>query len=111
VEFGGSDGIRDRGLLESALARPLASFGGENLYATAFERAAALMESLIRNHGFVDGNKRVAIMATAFWLEREGYLLEADEEDLYLTTMAAAEGRIALEEIAGWLERNARRRG
>ena len=60
-EFGGSSGIRDRGLLESALARPLASFGGRNLYDTPFKRAAVLAESLAPYHGFVDGNKRTAM--------------------------------------------------
>ena len=104
AEFGGSDGVRDRGLLEAALARPLASFGGELLYPTPFMRAAALLESLVRNHGFIDGNKRVAIMTTAFWLEREGFAIEASQDELYEKTMQAAQGQLTLDAIAAWLE-------
>ena len=57
-KYGGSDGLRDSGLLESAIARPFQSFGGEDLYPSIFEKAAALGESLIINHPFIDGNKR-----------------------------------------------------
>ncbi len=59
VKYGGSDGIRDEGLLESALARPYQTFGGNDLYQTIYEKAAAIMESVIINHPFVDGNKRM----------------------------------------------------
>jgi death-on-curing protein len=83
----------------------MASFDGALLYATPFMRAAALLESLVRNHGFIDGNKRVAIMAAAFWLEREGYGLVVSQEDLYERTMEAAQGRLPLDQIAAWLEK------
>jgi death on curing protein len=102
-EFGGSTGIRDRGLLESALARPLASFGGGNLYDTPFKRAAALAESLVLNHGFVDGNKRTAIYAMAAWLEREGYVIEAERGGLRDLALAIASHELSMDEIAVWL--------
>ena len=103
-EFGGSPGIRDRGLLESALARPLASFGGRNLYDTPFKRAAAVAESLVLNHGFVDGNKRTAMYAMAAWLEREGYVIDAERGGLRDVALAIASHELSLEQIATWLE-------
>jgi death-on-curing protein len=107
-EFGGSTGIRDRGLLESALARPLASFGGRNLYDTPFKRAAAVAESLVLNHGFVDGNKRTAMYAMAAWLEREGYAIEAERGELRDLALTIASHGISLEQIAAWLEQRSK---
>jgi death-on-curing protein len=107
-EFGGSNGIRDRGLLESALARPLASFGGKNLYDTPFKRTAALAESLVLNHGFVDGNKRTAMYAMAAWLEREGYVIEAERGALRDLPLAIASHELGVEQIAAWLEQRSK---
>lgn len=103
TEFGGSKGIRDRGLLESALARPLASFGGKNLYDTPFKRAAALVQSLGLNHGFVDGNKRTALYAMAAWLEREGHVIEAARGELRDLALSIASHKLSTEQIATWL--------
>jgi death-on-curing protein len=103
TEFGGSQGIRDRGLLESAIARPLATFGGKNLYDTPFKRAAALAESLVLNHGFVDGNKRTAMYAMAAWLEREGYVIKAARGELRDFALAIASHDFNTEQIAAWL--------
>jgi death-on-curing protein len=107
-EFGGSNGIRDRGLLESALARPLASFGGKNLYDTPFKRAAALAESLVLNHGFVDGNKRTAMYAMAAWLDREGYVIEAERGALRDFALAIASHELSTEQISAWLEQRSK---
>ena len=103
TEFGGSQGIRDRGLLESAIARPMATFGGKNLYDTPFKRAAALGESLVLNHGFVDGNKRTAMYAMAAWLEREGYVIEAARGELRDLALAVASHELSTVQIAAWL--------
>jgi death-on-curing protein len=103
TEFGGSQGIRDRGLLESAIARPLAAFGGKNLYDTPFKRAAALAESLVLNHGFVDGNKRTAMYAMAAWLEREGYVIDAARGELRDLALSIATHELGTEQIAAWL--------
>ena len=108
-EFGGSTGIRDRGLLESALARPLASFGGRNLYDTPFKRAAAVAESLVLNHGFIDGNKRTAMYAMAAWLEREGCVIEAKRGELRDLALAIASHEFSLEQIAAWLEQRSKK--
>jgi death on curing protein len=103
TEFGGSQGIRDRGLLESAIARALASFGRKNLYDNPFKRAAALAERLVLNHGFVDGNKRTAMYAMAAWLEREGYVLEAARGELRDFALAIAAHKLSAEQVANWL--------
>jgi len=103
TEFGGSQGIRDRGLLESAIARPLAAFGGKDLYDTPFKRASALAESLVMNHGFVDGNKRTAMYAMAAWLECEGHVIEAARGELRDLALAIARHELTTEQIAVWL--------
>lgn len=108
-QFGGSSGFRDRGLLESALARPLATFGGKQLYPSPFKRAAALAESVVLNHGFVDGNKRTAMYAMAAWLDREGYTIEAARGELRDLALAIAQRKLGIEEIATWLEKRGRR--
>ncbi len=103
-EFGGSPGIRDRGVLESAIGRPLATFGGKNLFATPFKRAAAVAESIVLNHGFVDGNKRTAMYAMAAWLEREGYAIEAKRGELRDLALTIAAHGFTIDQIAAWLE-------
>ena len=107
-EFGGSSGIRNRGLLESALARRLAWVDGRNLYDTPFKRAAALAESLVLKHGFVDGNKRIAMYAMAAWLEREGYVIEAARGELRDLALAIASHELSMEQIAAWLEQRSK---
>ena len=110
VEFGGAEGIRDRGELEAALARPLAGFGRLQLFTTPFARAAALMESLLRNHGFVDGNKRTAVMAAAFWLEREGYVLEASQSQMVEAVVSVTERQLSHEKLTLWFEAHVRQK-
>lgn len=79
-KYGGSDGLRDSGLLESAIARPFQTFGGADLYTSIFEKAAALGESLIINHPFIDGNKRTGAVAMAALLQETGIMICANEE-------------------------------
>src|SRR5438309_3746270 len=86
-DFGGSRGIRDIGLLESAIARPFQTFGGEELYKTPFDKAAALGESLIINHPFVDGNKRTGFLAIVSLLIEYGIEVNADSASLYQFTI------------------------
>src|SRR4029077_18701393 len=107
-EFGGSPGVRDSGLLQSAIARPLATFGGKQLYDTPFKRAAALAESLVLNHGFVDGNKRTAMYAMAAWLEREGYVVEAARGELRDLALSIASHSLGAQQVAEWLEQRSR---
>ena len=104
ADTGGADGLRDRGMLQSALARPAASFAGQDLYVSLSEKAAALMHSLVSNHAFVDGNKRVAIAATELFLLANGHRLEADTDALEQLTLAAAASEFGREEIRIWIE-------
>lgn len=106
VETGGASGIRDLGLLEAAVARPQATFDGEDLYADLATKAAALMASLVGNHPFVDGNKRVGIAAAAIFLQRNGQRLTATNEALEAITLAVALGHMTVEEIAAWFANN-----
>jgi death-on-curing protein len=101
---GGSGGVRDMGLLESALARPQATFEGEDLYPDLWDKAADLMESLIKNHPFVDGNKRSALTAVGLFLELNGYTLTASNEEVLEFTQRAAVGEVNIESMAVWLK-------
>lgn len=105
VETGGSPGVRDLDLLASAVGRPQASYGGQDLYPTIFDKAAALLDSLVRNHPFVDGNKRVGITAAGIFLRRNGYRLTASNTDLEHFTLRVARSETTVEEIADWLRR------
>ena len=98
--FGGSDGVRDMGLLESALLRPQTGY-----YDTLSLQAAALLQSLIQNHCFVDGNKRVAFSATAIFLRMNGYGLkiEAESGESFLIN-EVIQKRAPIADIATWLE-------
>ena len=105
ARFGGSDGIRDHGALESALARPRSGYYGDLI-----QEAAALWESLSQNHPFVDGNKRVAVTVTAAFLRVNGYRLEFDDLDGFSFLMDLYEtGRMRFEEVDRWLRQHATR--
>ncbi len=98
--FGGSSGIRDVGLVESCLARPRSGY-----YASLSEQAAALMQSLARNHAFVDGNKRMAFALTAVFLRMNGYTLRVTpEEGEGFVVGRIIAGQTDLDEITDWLE-------
>jgi death-on-curing protein len=105
--FGGSTGILDEGLLDSALARP------ENRFAygkpTIFELAAAYAFGLIKNHAFVDGNKRIGFAAAVIFLELNEYIFEAAESDAVLRTLALAASEMTESQYADWLKANSRR--
>lgn len=105
AESGGASGIRDFGALESALAQPEMTFGGQDLYPTLAEKAAALAYSLVMNHPFVDGNKRVAHAAMEIFLVLNGYEIDAsvdEQEELFLNL---ASGKIKRQELVEWLEK------
>ena len=105
-ETGGSHGVRDLNMMMSALGRVQASFDNQDLYPGLFSKAAALMDSLIRNHPFVDGNKRTGVTAAGLFLHRNGYRLVADSNNLVEMTMRIAESQTSLDELAIWFENN-----
>jgi death on curing protein len=102
TETGGGHGVRDLGMLLSALGRPQATFDEKELYPDLFSKAAALMDSLVRNHPFVDGNKRTAIIAAALFLKVNGYQLVVENEKMVWFTLACAQSQLSLDEIAYW---------
>ena len=92
--------VRDLGLLDSALHRPTATLWGRDAYATIDEKAAALLDSLVRNHPLVDGNKRLGWLATLVFLDINGHWIEAPDDDAYQLVMAVAAGELSLKETA-----------
>lgn len=94
THYGGADGVRDMGLLESALAQPSAAFGGQYAHEGLFAMAAAYLYHIAGNHPFIDGNKRTALLAALVFLDLNGISLEQDSEQLYELTMGIAEGSI-----------------
>jgi death on curing protein len=105
---GGSHGVRDLGALLAATARPQATFGGNDLYPAIHDKAAAVLESLIRSHPFMDGNKRTAITAAGLFLRRNGQVLSAEQETLYVFTIRMATGEADFAEAREWLVQHTR---
>jgi death-on-curing protein len=103
AEHGGTSGLRDEGLLESALARPQQLYAYGNPPPDQAALAATLAYGLARNHPFVDGNKRTAYTACLTFLALNQTKIMAKAEDRYLTFLALAEGHLTAEELAGWL--------
>lgn len=106
ADYGGSSGLRDEGLLESALGKPV------NLFAygkpTLFALAASYAVGIVKNHPFVDGNKRTGFVAAAAFLDSNGIELVASEADATLKTLGLAAGEISEEEYAYWLKANSK---
>lgn len=104
AEHGGDTGIRDEGLLESALALPIKYYKyGE---ADVFALAATYAHALLTNHPFVDGNKRVALVTTGVFLELKGYRLTASEQDTVMAIVSLVKGEMKVEGFADWLRLN-----
>ena len=106
-EFGGLAGVRDIGLLESALDRPRNQLAYEKT--DLFELAATLCVGVTKNRPFIDGNKRTALLATRAFLFLNGFALEPGEEDEVLTMVAVADGSMREQELGAWLRRNSSR--
>ena len=101
--FGGSDGIRDEGLLESALASPFQTFGGEPVYPSVQSKAAQLGFGLIRNHPFVDGNKRIGAHVMLVFLELNGIELHYDQQELIDIILSVASGETDRQGLLQWI--------
>ena len=102
-QTGGEDGIRDVGLLESALAACYATFDGKELFPTKEEKAARLCAGLVSNHAFVDGNKRIGIYVLLTFLEVNGITLEATDEELVEIGLALAQSKMKYEDLLQWI--------
>jgi death-on-curing protein len=103
---GGASGIRDLGALESAVAQPRASFGGDDLHPTLIEKAGALGFALAQDHPFVDGNKRVAHAAMATFLLLNGAEIGATVDEQEHLMLALASGRVSRNELVDWLRQH-----
>jgi len=101
ARFGGASGVRDRGLLESALARPHHRWAYEQ--ASIFDLAATYAHGIVKNHPFIDGNKRAGFLAAALFLEANGVRFNAREEDVVVQTLALAASALSAEAFAAWL--------
>lgn len=110
ARYGGSAGCRDRGGVEAAVARPQMTFGGEDLYEDHAAKAAALLHSLVMNHPFVDGNKRVGAHAALLYLRANELDLRFSPAQLTELTLATARGEMSAEAIAIWFRQRTRYR-
>ena len=107
-EYGGAHGLREKGGLDSALARPRMTFGGEDLHPEVADKAAALWHSLVMNHPFTDGNKRIGAMAAELFLGLNGVDLLSTDDELVAATLATARGEMSAEALAIWIRQRSR---
>lgn len=105
--YGGSTGLRDLGLLKSALAMPQATFDGNYLHETSFEMAAAYLFHIARNHPFLDGNERTALACALLFLRLNGSRIVAAEDEIYELVIGTVEGRTSKAAIAVFFEEHA----
>lgn len=106
ASFGGSKGVRDYSLLEAAIARPYQTFDGIELYPTPIDKAAAVLESILTNHPFVDGNKRTGYVLMRLMLLKSNTDINANEETKYDFVINVAEGKSDFDTIKAWLLKN-----
>jgi death-on-curing protein len=102
-QYGGSPELRDLGLLESALAAPKQTMFGEDLYPDVAAKSAILVFSLVKNHPFVDGNKRVGFLCLMRFLQVNGYALDATNDELYQFTLDVATSVLDKEQVTAWM--------
>ena len=105
-KFGGKSGIRDKSSLESAISRPFQTFDKKELYPNPIEKSAALIESIIKNHPFIDGNKRLGYVLMRLLLMENGLDIEIDEESKYRFVIQIAKGDLKFDEICDWIKNN-----
>jgi death-on-curing protein len=106
---GGTFGIRDENLLMSSLNQPFQTFAGVELYPSVEEKAGKLLETIIKNHPFVDGNKRTAYVLFKLYLYRNNLKIIASEDEKYNFVMAIAEGKYNFEKIVEWIRKNTKK--
>jgi death on curing protein len=106
AETGGAHGVRDLGMLLSALGRPQTTFEDQELYPDLFTKTAAVMDSLVRNHPFVDGNEHTAIATAGIFLWTNHYRLVVENEEMVRFTLACAQAQLSLVEMTDWFKQH-----
>ena len=106
--FGGLKGVRDKELLDSALSRPYQTFDGKELYPTPFDKAAAILESIVKNHPFRDGNKRTGYVLARLLLMSEQVDINAEQEEKYQFVISISKAELNFDQIKKWLEKNSK---
>lgn len=101
--FGGVQGVRDKKLLESSVLRPYQTFDSQELYPGCIDKASAIIESIVKNHPFIDGNKRTGYTLMRLLLLNEGMDIEASEDEKYSFVIGIAEGKLEIDEIKEWI--------
>ena len=104
-KYGGSSGIRDIGMLKSAIGRPFATFNGEDLYSDIYTKSAALIQS-IANHPFVDGNKRTSFVTAAVFLRLNRYLFEVPQKEVVGYILRVVNENLSVDEISAWIKKH-----
>jgi len=107
--YGGSKGLRDNGLLQSALSMPMASFGGSFLHQDIFEMAAAYLYHIVKNHPFIDGNKWTGAVSALTFLALNGYKLKATQDDFEAMVLSVASSKMEKERVAEFIRKYASR--
>lgn len=102
--YGGEPGLRDTGLLDSALAQPKITFGGKYVHKTLFDKAAAYGFHVCKNHPFIDGNKRVAFVLMDIFLQKNGWEIVSPEEEAFRMMMDLASGKLTKVRLSSWLK-------
>ena len=105
-QFGGNPHLRDKVLLKAAIERPFTTFDGNDLYPELTDKAAAYIESLIKNHPFIDGNKRVGYTVMRYFLLKNGYDIRATQPEKYDYVIAIANSQLSIDEIKEWIEKH-----
>ena len=106
AESGGSDGVRDEGLLDSAVNTPFQTFSGQDLYPTVLEKAVRLGFGLIRNHPFIDGNKRIGTHAMLVFLNLNSITLSHEDDELISTILSVASGEMDADGLLKWIQQH-----
>lgn len=105
--YGGSHGLRDLALLESAIYRPQTTFSGQELYSTVFDKASALLHSLVMNHPFIDGNKRTGAVSMIIFLGLNGIELKTDQDKLIEVILQVENKTLTIEQLSEWIKSHA----
>lgn len=108
-KYGGSSGLRDKGMFESAIYRPFATFAGSDLYPDIYLKAGALIQSVVKNHPFVDGNKRTGYSSAYIFLKRNGIDLSVKKVEAIKFMIFVANENLSVDEISSWLKKHSRK--